>query len=369
MDLFSQKSQCCGCMACVDRCFQKAISIFKDKEGFEYPKINEKLCIDCKACQSVCPFHLPLEKKEPTHYFAIQAKDSTLRENSSSGGFFPVIASLILQEGGIVYGAGLNEKMQVKHMRITNLEKLNQITKTKYVQSQMQGIFPLVKQDLKQGKPVLFVGTPCQAEALQRFLKRKYDNLILMDLICYGVASPGIWEDYVDFLEKKHRGKMNQFYFRDKRKKDNGHTVSYQIDGQEYTQSFTQNFFTALYSSSCILRPSCYACPFTSIKRNSDFTIGDFWGIEKVFSTFDDGMGTSLVLMRLEKENALWQKLQEKLHWMECTKKEALQPRLLSPTFYPKKRKLIFAGYFSFKKIGQLNQKLAFKNSSSKKKG
>lgn len=353
MNLFSKMSFCCGCLACADICPQQAIGIEKDQEGFIYPKINHNQCINCGLCESVCPFKVSENTgKFPQAYLAVQAKDPDFRKTSSSGGVFPILALSVLQQDGIIYGAGFNDSMQVVHQRITNVKQLNRITKTKYVQSKVQGIFNQVKQDLQSGKQVLFVGTPCQAEALHRFLNKKYSNLLLIDLVCYGVSSPGVWKNYKQLLEEKYHGSLTDFQFRDKRNQDNGHLVSYKIGNKEYLESFNDNFFTTLYNSSCILRPSCYECPFTTTKRNTHITLGDFWGIENVSSKMNDGLGTSLVLLRLE-ENSFWKTIQNQFHFIECNQNEALQPRLVSPTLKPKKRRLFFLLYsfFSLKEI------------------
>lgn len=182
------------------------------------------------------------------------------------------------------------------------------------------------------GKQVLFAGTPCQAEALRRFLQKKYANLLLVDLICYGVSSPGIWARYTAYLEKKCHGTLTGFQFRDKRGCDNGHTVSYKVGSREYVEKYCSNLFTSMYASNCMLRPSCHVCPFTTVERNSDVTIGDFWGIERISPKMDDGMGTSLVMLRSEQGITLWESLRDRFYHIECGHKEALQPRLVSPT-------------------------------------
>lgn len=345
MRLFSEKSQCCGCMACVDQCPQNAIAVETDREGFLYPKISQELCINCRRCKNVCPFFGQESGEQPRKYMAVQAKSIALRERSTSGAVFPVAAEAVLERGGVVYGAGFDSSMHVIHQRAAGCEDLNCLTKTKYVQSDTTGIFRCVQQDLREGKRVLFVGTPCQVEALKRFLPKEYQNLLLMDLICYGVPSPGIWARYIAHLEKKYHGKLTSFQFRDKRGCNNGHLVSYRIGDQERVEDYEKNLFSFMYASNCMLRPSCHTCPFASVKRSSDITIGDFWGVETVSPNMDDGMGTSLVMLRSERGMELWESIRDQFCYLECSREAAEQPRLGSPTPPSPRRRLFFALY------------------------
>lgn len=153
MELFSKKSQCCGCMACADICPRDAIVIEADSEGFRYPKIKQESCTNCGLCKSVCPLNAQTSGEQPSRYFAAQAKDLTLRESSTSGAVFPVLAAAVLEWGGIVYGAGFDGSMRVVHQRASGGDELDRITKTKYVQSETAGIFRDVQQDL-QTSPV-----------------------------------------------------------------------------------------------------------------------------------------------------------------------------------------------------------------------
>ena len=226
MELYLIKEMCCGCGACAEVCPQKAIKMVRDKEGFDYPQINGDICAECEACRYVCPMkgHEPI--KSERFYAGAQAKEDKLRYSGSSGGVFSVLAQYVLRYQGVVYGAGYDECMTVVHREAQNDEQLEKIKRTKYVQSNMEGIYGKVERKLKEGRWVLFCGTPCQADALRLFLRDDYEKLILIDLVCYGVPSPGIWENYVKYLEHIHGGKMTDFSFRDKRNMNNGHTCS-----------------------------------------------------------------------------------------------------------------------------------------------
>lgn len=348
MELYSKKEECCGCGACVDICQIHAVHMSRDEEGFPYPKIDSSLCVRCGRCEAVCPVKncsLSEEVGCRNKYIGAQAKNDIVRETSSSGGVFSILSQYILDRKGVVFGAGYNSRMEVIHQEAANQEQLDTIKRTKYVQSNMQGIFLKVEQRLKEGRWVLFCGTPCQAHALRLFLGREYDTLAVADLVCYGVPSPGIWEDYVKYLEGKHHGKMTEFSFRDKRARDHGHTCAYVINGVEYAGSLFQDKFCRMYFKNYILRPSCHSCRFCTAYRSSDFTLGDFWGIEKVRPDLDDGMGSSMVILHTERAKKIWEQVQENLEWFECGKEELLQPRLIEPTGMVKGRGLFMTLY------------------------
>ncbi len=339
---YEKKETCCGCGACREICPQKAIQMIPDREGFLYPKVNSRLCSNCGKCRNVCPTnHYGFgggavgKDKNPVDrnlYLGGQAKDEEVRYSSSSGGIFSVLAQYVLSRGGVVYGAGYDKAMKVIHKGAENRQQLQQIKRTKYVQSNMEGIYEKIEKNLKENRWVLFTGTPCQAAALLRYLNRSYERLIVVDLICYGVPSPGIWKDYVNSLERVYRGKMTDFSFRDKRNRDNGHTCSCIIGGREYAISFYQNIYCILYFKNYMLRPSCHSCRFCTVDRKSDFTIGDFWGIERVRQEMDDGMGTSVIIAHSDKAKGIWDEVKEELNWFQCSKEDLLQPRLLQPT-------------------------------------
>lgn len=271
-------------------------------------------------------------------YFGAKAKAEDVRYGSSSGGVFHILAEYVLERNGVVYGAGYDSNMRVVHQEAENLDGLEKIKRTKYVQSDMEGIFLHVEQHLKEKRRVLFCGTPCQTRALKLFVGQDYERLLLVDLVCYGVPSPGVWESYVKYLERKHHGKMTDFSFRDKRARDYGHTCAYVISGREYAGSIYQDPFCMMYFKNVILRPSCYSCKFCTVDRDSDLTIGDFWGIEHVRPEMDDGMGNSIVLLHTARAQEIWGQIQERMDWFRCEKEDILQPRLLTPSVRPKGR-------------------------------
>ncbi len=340
MDLYRKKEECCGCGACADICPTRAIRMHRDREGFAYPFVDGSLCVRCGRCESVCPIKHPFEGTYQNQYMGAQAKSEEIRYGSSSGGVFPLLAASILRQGGVVYGAGYNDSMEVTHQEADDQAQLEALKKTKYVQSDTQGVFLQVERRLKEGRWVLFCGTPCQARALWLFLGKEYEKLLLVDLVCYGAPSPGLWSDYVAYLEKKHHGKLMDFSFRDKRARDCGHSYAYMIDGVEYAGSLYQDPFCRMYFANDTLRPSCYHCKFCTSDRSSDVTLGDFWGIEKVRADMEDGMGTSMLILHTDKAKKVWEQVKEDTCWFACEREDLLQPRLRVPTKRAKGRAL-----------------------------
>ncbi len=332
MESFQKKEKCCGCGACIEICPEGAIAMEQDREGFLYPKINKRICAGCGKCRKVCPLKEIEAAKGDNLYFGARIKDEKVRYSSSSGGVFSALALFVLNRQGIVYGAGYDENMNVVHQSIEDSYRIEQIKKSKYVQSDMKGIYCSVQKSLRENRWVLFCGTPCQVQALKLFLNKDYERLILVDLVCYGVPSPGVWGAYIKCLEHKHKGKLTDFVFRDKRNADNGHMRSYRINGEEYVDSIHEDIYCRMYFKNVALRRSCYYCKFCSVDRNSDFTIGDFWGIDQVRADFNDGMGTSLVIVHSDQAKEIWDEIREGLLWFQCKKEEILQPRLLYPT-------------------------------------
>lgn len=338
---------CCGCQACQDICPVNAVRMHLDAEGFWYPVKDEERCIHCMACERVCPMAHSDKKMGERIYVGVQAKEDEIRFASSSGGMFSVLADFVLKRAGVVYGAGFDQEMAVIHKGIYDKASLKHILKAKYVQSDMGGIYREVQSHLKQGKWVLFCGTPCQVRAMKLFLGKDFYRLILVDFICYGAASPGFWKDYVGYLEHKNKGELKSFCFRDKRNRNSGRSCSYVISGKEKTEALGENIYCRLYFGNYLLRYSCHNCRFCTVERDSDFTLGDFWGIEKKNPSWEDGMGTSLVMIHSEKAEKIWRSVKENVRWFTCSREDVLQPRLIEPTKPAKRRALFMKAYRS----------------------
>lgn len=304
MIIIKEKSKCCGCGACMQKCPQNCISMKEDNEGFLYPDINENACIKCGLCEKVCPVINNIEKnieKIPMAY-AVYAKDNMIREDSSSGGMFTLLAEKVLEKKGIVFGAAFDDKWQVKHIAIDDANKLYLLRGSKYLQSKIEDTFIQVKNALNKGKEVLFSGTECQIVALKKFLGKEYCNLITVGVLCHGVPSPKVWKKYLEFREKEANSKVENITFRNKCSGWKEYSLTIRFKNKEqYSEIFYQDLYMKMFLNNICLRPSCHACRFKELNRKSDITIGDFWGIEQIASEMDDDRGTSLVLVHSTK--------------------------------------------------------------------
>ena len=313
------KHSCCGCSSCVQKCPKKCISMYEDDEGFLYPVVDKEKCIDCGLCEIVCPCQNDSKKKRTNFLdiYAIKNKNEKIRMQSSSGGVFTLLAEEVIKKGGVVFGACFSDDWEVKHHYTESIEGLAAFRGSKYVQSYIGTSYQKVESFLKQGRIVMFTGTPCQVAALKRYLRREYDNLLTVDFICHGVPSPKIWRiylnkavtDYCDTqssLTSSCKKCLQSVEFRSKIKSWKNYRYRMVFskitkNGKEimfaYSSLFSENVYMRMFLSGLILRPSCYEYPSKAGKSGSDITIGDFWGVENVVPQFDDDKGISLLLM------------------------------------------------------------------------
>lgn len=338
------KADCCGCTACASICPKDAITMEPDTLGFKYPKVDLDKCIDCGLCEKVCAFNDNYDKslnlKEPEIY-AARHKDIHEIETSRSGAAFIAISDYILENGGIVYGVGYKDHFRVAHKRATTKEERNEFKGSKYVQSDLDGIFRQVKEDLKQGNTVLFSGTPCQTAGLNSYIGKKFrENLVLVDIVCHGVPSPYIWQDYLTYLENKYKSKIIKVNFRDKSRIGwSGHIESFVFANKNKVEL---DVFKYLFGKNIMLRSSCGSCVFTNFNRPSDITIGDYWGWEKISKDFnDDNKGCSLLFINTIKGQILLNKISNNLFLLKSDKEKSVQPNLESPSVLDKKIQIL----------------------------
>lgn len=334
----SNPADCCGCSACASICNHDAITMKPDALGFLYPEVDYSKCVECGLCKKVCSFNdnydTSLNLPEPIAYGARhQDIDEVMR--SRSGAVFVAVSDYILENGGVIYGAGYTDHFRVVHKRATTKEGRDEFRGSKYVQSDMNTVFRQVKKDLKEGLTVLFSGTPCQTSGLNSYVGNKLrENLILIDLVCHGVPGPYLWRDYIAYLEKKEGASIIWVNFRDKEQFGwEAHRETFKFNGggkMWYTKSFYQHI---------MFRHSCGNCHFCNTKRPSDITIADFWGWQKQDSNINsDNKGLNLVLVNTPKGREIFEAIKDKLEVIDASPEAYLQPNLRQPSRIHKKR-------------------------------
>ncbi len=340
MDLFKSKEECCGCMACVDACPKNAISVKRDSHGFDYPYIDRSRCVKCGKCKSTCALKKPLAFAEfDKKCFAVKSKNEEERKKSSSGGIYPVLSDYVLGVGGVVYGAAYTTADRVVHLRCENKKDRDRTRQTKYVQSNLCGVYKQIENDLQKGVKVLFSGTPCQVSAVKNMFPQYRKQLILIDIICHGVPSPGIFSEHIDYCSNKGKENVEEYIFRNKIGDGrNQHPGIRFADGRYDDKSKHIGFYPQMFLENKLMRESCFVCPYASEKRISDITIGDFWGIKNVFPDFDDGYGVSAVVINSPQGQKLFDTVKDKLFVEESTFEDISQrnPNLKKPSTKPK---------------------------------
>lgn len=302
MIIITDKEKCSGCAACANICSKNCIQMKSDNEGFLYPNVDESMCIKCNVCDTVCPIQNPVtEKKATQKAYLIQHRDEKVRLDSSAGGAFTAIAMVVLQKGGVVFGAAYDENFHVRHSYVETANDLRKFRNSKYVQSEIGNSFRLAKNFLQKGRWVCFSGTPCQIEGLAKFLRKPYEKLILVDVVCHGISSPLIWNKYLEY-QNVFNDKPDNIRFRDKFYGYKYSTMSIIRGGKvEYhAGSQLDPMLRAFFTDMCD-RPACYNCRFKKRYRVSDITIWDCFSVYNFDEKMDDDKGTTRVLCQNEK--------------------------------------------------------------------
>ena len=330
-----KKEECTGCASCLNVCKYGAIRMTPDEEGFSYPLIDGKKCIDCQACQKVCPANKRgSSSARPLEIYSGWSIDEDVRMKSSSGGAFTVLAEYVLNSEGVVFGCMLNEHLVAVHDYIEKVEDIEKLRGSKYVQSEIKYNYLKAKEFLNEGRLVLFSGTPCQISGLNAFLRRDYENLITVDIICHGVPSPMLFEDYKRYIkEEKKITEIRNIQFRDKKKSWILFNIKIQgIDkstneGKVYYGGWLKDKWIRGFLSDNFLRKSCYHCKYSNIQRISDFTIADWWGYmpqkDEDYSFLRKGV--SSIACNTSKSVKLWGMLKEKFIYRRRTEREYLR--------------------------------------------
>lgn len=304
---------CTGCAACANACPKRCIQMAADTEGFLRPVVDAAQCVDCGACQRACPILHPVTCDNKTVAYAAIHKDEGIRMESTSGGVFSLLCQWIFDRGGIVFGAAYADDFSVEHRCVRSMDELAILRTAKYAQSRIGNSFQAVKQYLNDGQWVLFSGTPCQVGGLRDFLGKEYERLVLVDLVCHGVPSPAVWSQYIDYRSKMDASGAapTTINLRSKETGWPGYSAYFGYEnGAHYSAKCTEDPFLRCFVGNLCLRPSCYECRFKGISRASDFTLGDYWGVWSQLPDYNDGKGTSIVLIHSEKGRKIWPELE-----------------------------------------------------------
>lgn len=295
----SDKEKCCGCTACVNICPVQCIVMRRDREGFDYPVPNSDLCISCGKCEDVCPMLHKDESEVPLEVLAARAPK--FMENSSSGGVFPVLANKVLGGNGVVYGAVMNSDLTVSHTDACDMQGIERMRGSKYVQSDLYASYEDVKYELGEGRKVMFTGTPCQIAGLKSYIGKEDPNLLLVDCACHGVPGPGLWEKYVKALSEKYGMQIKDVRFRNKDRSWRKYDFVICDADRSISIPHQKDPYMLLFLQDMTLRPSCYQCPFRTGLSGSDLTLADLWNVSEVAAEMDDDKGASLILVNTEK--------------------------------------------------------------------
>lgn len=283
-NLYTKKEECAGCSGCFAICPQGAIEMTTDKEGFKFPKVNDQKCIECGLCETVCPMKQTNDCMTNTNVGMIaHTKKEDIREKSSSGGImYEIAAHEIKNHGTVIFGAALNENQKLEHKKVDNIDTLEELLGSKYVQSDIGATFNKVKDELNKNKRVIFIGTPCQVSGLYYYLKKsRVDtvNLYLIDFVCHGVPSPKVWEDYLTEKREEYSSEIIKVNFRDKKQcwRDYGMSIAFK-NGKEYYKSHYLDLYMFYYLQDYSIRSSCTCCNLNGLDvRKSDITLADAW--------------------------------------------------------------------------------------------
>lgn len=301
------KHLCCGCGACVASCPMQCVHFQIDEEGFLYPEVDTSVCIDCGKCERFCPVINKQSPVAPVRVLAAKNKNNEIIMNSSSGGLFTAVAEKCISSGGVVYGAAFDPEWKLRHIAVEELSELSYFQGSKYLQSEVVNVFSSVKEYLKEGRQVVFSGTPCQIAGLKRFLNKEYDNLLAVEIVCHGVPSPKIFREYLArCLNSRTFSDIVEISFRDKREDWVNYHFVVKTIGEKGRMTLideraSQNLYMQSFLKNYNMRPSCYQCAFKSGSSTADITLADFWGIWDLLPEFYDKYGVSAVFINTDK--------------------------------------------------------------------
>lgn len=314
------KEFCSGCLACYNACNHNAIKLIKDEEGFTYPLIEKTRCKECGLCIKSCPVVSPFdhEKLESIEVYAAWNKDYEIVRKSSSGGVFTTVSRWIFSKNGVVYGAAFDEQFNLNHIRVDKEIELFKLIGSKYLQSNIGDTFRYVKEDLRNNLWVLYVGTPCQIAGLNNYLGNKIDNsrLVTIDLVCHGVPSPLMFQEYKNYLESKFNSKLKSYSFRDKKWSWLHYNIKAEFENEKiYYGKWEEDIFKRGFLRNLYLRPSCHQCLYANTNRIGDFSIADFWCYSgEKHEEKNRDRGVSVVMVNTSKAKNIYSQIEDCLY-------------------------------------------------------
>lgn len=318
------RNLCTGCGACADACPAGCISMETSEEGFLFPAVDESRCTGCGICGKACHALNPPEKRMPEKAFASWALDDSVRTTSSSGGVYSVLGEHILRNGGLVSGCRFDRSLILKHELCGTPGGTARFRGSKYVQSFTDGIYRKIRDELQNGRTVLFTATPCQAAGLLAYLGKPYENLIVCDVVCHGIPSQKIFRSYLARHHLSPDPGRSVIAFRDLKGWGDFYVRIAGQDGTEWEADDDTNEFIRAFLSGYDYNEACYSCPYACMERVGDLTLADFWGLGKTAPFGGDAShGCSLILVNTEKGAQLLQKVRDKLFLEERTIEEA----------------------------------------------
>ncbi|HEX2946774.1 MAG TPA: Coenzyme F420 hydrogenase/dehydrogenase, beta subunit C-terminal domain [Clostridia bacterium] len=373
-EIIKEARLCTGCTACRQVCPRNAITMSANEEGFLYPSIDAEICNDCGLCEKTCPVNTATGFKigakpaaEVNHkVYACYSTDETVRSKSTSGGVFTQLALMTLSDGGVVFGAGFDDEFKVTHIYAEDEKQLDNLRRSKYVQSNMADAFAQAGEFLKAGRKVLFCGMPCQIAGLKAFLKRDYEGLLTCDLACHGVPSPRIWDMFLKYLKDTYKSEIKSVSFRDKSTGWNDSSMRVEFkNGSRYIDRVKREIYSMGFGKSIFNRSSCYDCKFRISNTKADITLADFWGIDRHGEKeYSDNKGVSLVIIHTGTGEEALKRISGNICIKERSLDEAVRfnPRLVSSVAEPAGRK----EFFNDLKAGQCFDQLRAKYMDNK---
>lgn len=302
---------CTGCQACRVACPKNAITMQENEKGNIYPVVDEQQCINCNKCAKVCPELSPLTfNAKQENVYAMWVNNGKNRKYSTSGGASYIMAKNIIERGGYFCGVLYNNG-GAEHRISNNVDELYRFQGSKYVHSNVKDVYKEIELLLKDDKEVLFTGTPCQVAALRSYLRKEYDKLYCIDIVCHGVPNKKILGDRIKTIEQEHGKKVIGIRFRDKQPDQHNTYMKYTFeDGCSLSNSFSSDPYSRSFVLNYILRDNCFNCRYSRAERCSDITIADFWGYAPQKLKFHSyRKGTSLMIVNSEKGSRLFNEI------------------------------------------------------------